>query len=266
MAEDRLPETGIPETDDRILAKEDGGAPQSVPSSASPPKTLQQDVLLHGVQAPNADHNDNQGVPIQGGGSFVGEVAVRETPHYAAQMLPHAMHSEQHFIQGGSLQHPSEAMSMHHDLVPSPQDGQRRASLYGSPAEYSNAPSAAAVYTPTWHQQHAGTTAPDATSMYSFTPHPPATTQGHFGGHPNVPVAQSQYLGPQYDGLARGNFDQAALFRHASGANPPQHVQGSQGFPAYLSPDGRSMSNWNAGDAKAEAMARATNSHHGQYP
>ncbi|KAL2753619.1 hypothetical protein ACRALDRAFT_2110380 [Sodiomyces alcalophilus JCM 7366] len=266
MAEDRLPETAIPENDDGMLAKDDGGGgPQSVPSSASPSRALQQDVLLHGVHGPSATDHHNQGVQIQNGGSFVGEVGVREASHYATQMLPHTMHSEQHFVPGNNLQHASGGMPMH-DLVPSPQDGQRRASLYGSPAEYSNPPAAAAVYTPGWHQQHAGTTTgPDATSIYSFPPHAPTTTQGHFASHPNVPVSQGPYLGSQYDGLARGNFDQATMFRHTAGPNPSQ-VQGSQGFPAYLPPDGRSMSNWNnPGDAKPEAIPRTTNSHHGQY-
>ncbi|ROT40354.1 hypothetical protein SODALDRAFT_94609 [Sodiomyces alkalinus F11] len=265
MAEDRFPETGISENDDGgILTKEDGDPP-SVPSSASPSKASQHDVLLHRVHGSNTDHS--QGGHMQGGGSFVGEVAVREPSHYAAQMLPPTMHSEAHFVQGGNLQHPSGGLPMH-DLVPSPQDGQRRTSIFGSPAEYSNAPPAAAVYTPAWHQQHQqhpGTTAPDTTSMYSFPSHPPAAaTQGHFGGHPNVPVAQGQYMGSQYDGLARGNFDQATLFRHPAGPSPAQ-VQGPQGYPAYLPPDGRSMSSWNP-DAKAEPIARPTNSHHGQYP
>ena len=188
------------------------------------------DGLMHGS---SGEHSPAAQGHVQGGG-FMNDMSVRGgAPQFAAQMLPPNMHTEPHFVENPNLQ-PSTGLSLH-DMVPGPQDGHRRSSLYASHADYSN-PTSAGMYNQTWS---AGSAAPGTAPMYSFPPQQPPPAPGQYTGHSgNVTLPPNQYMQAQYDtSLQRGNFDQGGMYRPATGAS------NSGGYHGYLAPDGRALGN-----------------------
>lgn len=231
MAEDRFSDSG---------KNDDVGEDelQSLSTETSPPKSSVPSVGL--MQGNSTEQSPETS-------SFVGDVPIRGPSQYSTQMIPPNMHADQHLVDNGTL-HTAGTMPLH-DIVPSSQEGHRRASLFTPAAEYQNpSPSVgAAFYAQPWT---AGSAAPPTGSMYSFPPQQqqqqPSPPQGHFGNHPAVSLAQGQYMGAApYDGLPRGSFDQGTMFRPSSTTSQGQ-VATSQPFPGYITSDVRTVTG--AGD------------------
>ncbi|CAM1502993.1 Fc.00g077690.m01.CDS01 [Cosmosporella sp. VM-42] len=228
MAEDKMPET-YSENDDGSMTRDED---EQDTSPAKPSVT-------HGLmQASTTDHSSTATLHSS---SFLGDLPVRGS-QYPPPMMQEMAPEQHSFVEGSGL--PVNGQAQVHanggnlglDMgVPSPHDNSRRPSLFSAAqADYSNQ-GANSMYTQQWQP---GSTAPNTSSMYTFTQQQTNQPQGSFG-NPTVPMNQSQaYLGSSFDGLTRTNYDpnQSSLFR--STGVPQQPVHPSQTYN-YMSHDVR---------------------------
>jgi hypothetical protein len=119
---------------------------------------------------------------------------------------------------------------------PPAHDDSRRPSILSAHTEYGGQNSKA-MYTQQWQP---GSTAPNSSSMYTFTQQPPSQPATTFVS-PGVAMNQAQsYMNTSFDGLARGyDPSQTSMFRTSSVPQPTQ-VHPTQGYD-YMSHDNRGL-------------------------
>lgn len=229
MAEDKLPESYPSENDDGSLVKEEDEQDISPTKSAA----------THGlIPTPTTDHSP---AATMNGSSFMSDLPVRGHS-YPTPVMQDLAPDQHAFVEGGGMpvngQAPAHATggNMGIDMgVPHPHDSSRRPSLFSAPADYATQ-NGTTLYTQQWQP---GSTAPNTSSMYSFThqqtnPPPPFVNSG-------VPMNQSQpYLSPSFDNLTRAGYDpnQASIFRTSNVSQPQVHP--SQSYN-YLPHDNRGL-------------------------
>jgi hypothetical protein len=124
------------------------------------------------------------------------------------------------------------------EMMPSPHDQGRRASIFSSPADFQNSAASGMYPTTGWA---AGTTAPQNASLYtpySQAPTPPQQPAGSYVGQTNVQT----FLGSSFDGLSRtydpyrggGSVGHSPLGPPSIGQ--PSMAQ-SQGYTHYMDHD-----------------------------
>lgn len=259
MADDKIPDNYQSDNDDSNTAKDDENDPASISSSVSPLKTT----TPHGLIPASTTADQSQAGALQPG-PFLSELPVRAA-QYTQPMVPPDLGQEQHaYVEGGGMTVGTQGQLQPHanmamaEICANPHDTSRRSSMFNSPTEYT-APPNPGIYSGNWQS---GTTATSNASMYAFTQqqhqqqqqqqqHQQNTGQTPFVQSPSVAIGQGQqYLGPSFDGLARGyDPNQANLFRPGAVHNA---VPPPQGYPGYI--ENRDIP---AGGLKMEPIGRA---------
>jgi len=245
MADDKMPGSYQPSDDD--MGEDEGNDGSGRASRISPPKTAGPHSIISGA---GSDHSPGA---LQAA-NFMGEMPVRGPgPQYAPTLLPPEMNPSQHsYVENTGIPGAAQPSLQSHgamhmqDMIPSPHDTGRRASIFNSPAtEFPNTSYGG------WQQT---TTAPANANMYaSFntqTPTPPQPTST-FVPQQGVP---SQYLGSPYHGPPHPSD----VYRGGGGVAQSPVSHGGPGFQNFLAHDGRAMpgSGLPGGGLKMEPLGR----------
>ena len=243
VADDKIPDNYQSDNDDNSQSRDDDHGTHPMVSSASPGKATAHPLM----QATAGDEHSPIGNP------FMGELPVR-AGHYTNPMMHSDLNASQHhFVENGGIGVGGQAplQPSMQDMVPSPHDSSRRASLYTTtPSEYGS-PASNVVFSQQWQQPV--TTAPSSTPLYAFTPQQQGGPgQGPFVPQPGVAVPSGQqYISNHFHdgGLPGRGFDpnvqsHGSIFRPGSVPGVP-HPQGVPHHSAYsqhyLGHDGRSL-------------------------
>ncbi|KAM0436035.1 hypothetical protein ACHAPT_002927 [Fusarium lateritium] len=232
MADDKIPETYASGNDDEgSIAKDEDD--QDAPSTKL--------ATVHGIMPSSTSHSSGASLH---GTPFLDNLPVRGN-QYPPSMMPD-MPQEQHtFVESNNL--PVNSQSSVHSTggsltmdmgVPSTHDTGRRSSIFNAPTEYGGQ-NGSTMYAQQWQPS---STAPNASSMYTFTQQPPNPSASAFV-NPAVPMNQTQsYMGASFDGLPRGyDPNQPPIFRSGTVPQPPQ-VHATQGYD-YIAHDNRGLPN-----------------------
>ncbi|KAJ4202987.1 Hypothetical protein NCS54_01034000 [Fusarium falciforme] len=234
MADDKIPETYASGNDD------EGSIPKDEEDQDAPSTKLS---TVHGLMPSSTTHSHSSG-PSLHGTPFLDNLPVRGN-QYPPSMMPE-MPQEQHtFVEGSNLPVNSQSsvhstggsLAMDMGVPPPAHDSGRRSSIFSAPAEYGGQ-NGSTMYAQQWQQP--GSTAPNASSMYTFTQQPANPSASAFV-NPAVPMNQTQsYMGASFDGLPRGyDPNQPPIFRSGAVPQPPQ-VHATQGYD-YIAHDNRGL-------------------------
>ncbi|KAM5345374.1 hypothetical protein ACJ41O_011236 [Fusarium nematophilum] len=229
MSDDKIPETYASGNDDEgSIPKEEDDQDIASNKMAS----------VHGLIPSSTSHSSG---PSLHGTPFLGDLPVRGT-QYPPSMLQELPHDQHAFVEGNSL--PVNNQSSVHSAggsltmdmtVPPTHDSSRRPSIFSAP-DYGGQ-NGTAIYQQQWQP---GSTAPNTSSMYTFTQQPPNPSATAFVS-PGVPMNQTQsYMSTPFDGIARGyDPNHPPMFR-TSGVPQPQQVHQAQGYE-YMPHDNRGL-------------------------
>ncbi|RGP64707.1 hypothetical protein FLONG3_9450 [Fusarium longipes] len=244
MADDKIPESYVSGSDEHgpILKEEDEHDVQSNKLTA-----------VHGLMPSSNSHN--AGASLHGTPFLGGDLPVRGN-QYTPSTMPEMPQDQHTFVENTGL--PVNGQPAVHatggnltmDMgVPPTHDASRRASIFSAHSEYGGQNSTA-MYTQQWQP---GSTAPNSSSMYTFTQQPPSQPATTFVS-PGVPMNQAQpYMNTSFDGLARGyDPSQTPMFRTGSVPQPPQ-VHPTQGYD-YMSHDNRGLPGMKVDDVPRHTM------------
>ena len=237
MADDKLLESYQSDTEDISPTNKEEVEESRVPSvssSASPQRSVGHGML------PNSSNDHGPGGNLTGP-PFLGELPHRNNTYPAPGMMHSDLHPEHHaFVDSGGSLGVSGQTSLHgphamplQNMIPASHDSTRRPSLFSSPSDFGNQ-SDPNMYS-TWQQ---GSTAPNTSPMYAFTPQQQGQTQGHFIPPSAVSMPQNPpYLGSTFEGMPRGyDPNHGQIFRPNN--VPPGSLQG-QNYHMHLPHHGR---------------------------
>ncbi|KAI6767253.1 hypothetical protein HG530_005262 [Fusarium avenaceum] len=244
MADDKIPDSYASGNDD------DGPIPKEEDDQDVPPNKI---AAVHGLIPSAPSHST--GTSLHGTPFLGGELPVRGNQYNPSMMQD--MAQDQHpFVENNSL--PVNGQPAVHSAggnlamdmgVPPSHDSGRRSSIFSTQTEYGGQ-NGTAMYTQQWQT---GSTAPNSSSMYTFTQQPPNPPATAFVS-PGVPLTQAQpYMNASFDGLTRGyDPNQSTMFRNGSVPQQPQ-VHPAQGYD-YLSHDNRGLPGIKVDDVPRHAM------------
>ncbi|KAF4472314.1 hypothetical protein FALBO_786 [Fusarium albosuccineum] len=244
MADDKIPETYASGNDD------EGSIPKDEDDQDVPSAKL---ATVHGLMPSSTSHSS--GASLHGTPFLGGELPVRGN-QYPPPMMQDIAQDQHAFVEGNSL--PVNSQSSVHSTggslamdmgVPPAHDSGRRSSIFSAPAEYGGQ-NGSTMYTQQWQP---GSTAPNASSMYTFTQQPANPSASAFVS-PGVPINQTQpYIGTSFDGLTRGyDPNQTPMFR-GGGVPQPQQVHATPGYD-YMSHDNRGLPGVKVDDVPRNTM------------
>ncbi|CEI68475.1 hypothetical protein FVEN_g5368 [Fusarium venenatum] len=232
MADDKIPESYVSGNDDHgpILKEEE--------DHDVPPNKL---TAVHGLM-PSSNGHGNTGASLHGTPFLGGDLPVRGN-QYTPSTMPEMPHDQHAFVENTGI--PVNGQPSVHatggnltlDMgVPPAHDASRRASIFSAHSEYGGQNNTA-MYTQQWQP---GSTAPNSSSMYTFTQQPPSQPATTFVS-PGVAMNPAQsYMNTSFDGLARGyDPNQNPMFRTGSVQQPTQ-VHPAHGYD-YMSHDNRGL-------------------------
>ncbi|CAF3586605.1 unnamed protein product [Fusarium graminearum] len=244
MADDKIPESYVSSNDDHgpILKEEDD-------HDVTPNKLT----AVHGLMPSSNSHST--GTSLHGTPFLGGDLPVRGN-QYTPSTMPEMPQDQHAFVENtgmpvnGQPSAHATGGSLTMDMgVPPAHDASRRASIFSAHSEYGGQNNTA-MYTQQWQP---GSTAPNSSSMYTFTPQPPSQPTTTFVS-PGVAMNQAQsYMNTSFDGLARGyDPNQTPMFRTGSVPQPTQ-LHPAQGYD-YMSHDNRGLPGVNVDDVPRHAM------------
>ncbi|KAM0496099.1 hypothetical protein ACHAP8_007664 [Fusarium lateritium] len=232
MADDKIPESYVSGNDDHgpILKEEE--------DHDVPPNKL---TAVHGLM-PSSNGHGNTGASLHGTPFLGGDLPVRGN-QYTPSTMPEMPHDQHAFVENNGI--PVNGQPSVHatggnltlDMgVPPAHDASRRASIFSAHSEYGGQNNTA-MYTQQWPP---GSTAPNSSSMYTFTQQPPSQPATTFVS-PGVAMNPAQsYMNTSFDGLARGyDPNQNPMFRTGSVQQPTQ-VHPAHGYD-YIPHDNRGL-------------------------
>ncbi|KAF5024950.1 hypothetical protein F66182_2964 [Fusarium sp. NRRL 66182] len=243
MADDKMPDSyGSGNDDDGIIPKDEDDQDGTSNKLAT----------VHSLMPSSTSHSS--GASLHGTPFLGGELPVRGN-HYGSSMMQEMPQDHHAFVENNNV--PVNNQSAVHTAggnlgmdmgVPPPHDSGRRSSIFSAPAEYGGQ-NGTAMYAQQWQP---GSTAPNSSSMYTFTQQPSNPPAAAFVS-PGVPMSQAQpYMNASFDGLGRAyDPNQSTLFRNGS-VPQPQQVHPAQGYD-YVSHDSRGLPG-----VKVDDVPRAT--------
>ncbi|KAJ4264919.1 hypothetical protein NW762_005162 [Fusarium torreyae] len=243
MADDKIPDSYASGNDD------DGSIPKEEDDPDVPSNKL---ATAHNLMPSSTSHSS--GASLHGTPFLGGELPVRGN-QYTPSMMQEMAQDQHAFVENSSL--PVNGQSAVHaaggnlgmDMGVPQHDSGRRSSIFSAPAEYGGQ-NGTAMYTQQWQP---GSTAPNSSSMYTFTQQPPNPPATAFVS-PGVPMNQAQpYMNASFDGLTRGyDPNQSNMFRTGS-VPQPQQVHPTQGYD-YMSHDSRGLPGVKVDDVPRNVM------------
>ncbi|CZR41094.1 uncharacterized protein FPRO_10683 [Fusarium proliferatum ET1] len=245
MADDKMLDSYASGNDD------DGPVPKEEDDQDVPPNKL---AAVPGLMPSSNSHSS--GASLHGTPFLGGELPVRGNQYNHSMMQD--MAPDQHgFVDNNAMPvnsqptvHPNSGnLGMDMGVPPAAHDSGRRSSIFSASTEYAGQ-NGTPIYTQQWQP---GSTAPNSTSMYTFTQQPANPPATAFVS-PGVPMNQAQpYMNASFDGITRGyDPNQPTMFRTGSVAQPSQ-VHPTPGYD-YMSQDSRGLPGVKVDDVPRHAM------------